>query len=66
MISLLGFLRELGAKLGIITERELGHLAKGEGKTPVEMASVKLEGEDKWITLIQNARQMNKENNGSS
>jgi hypothetical protein len=27
-----------------------------EGKTPSEMAGIKVEGENKWITLIQNSR----------
>ena len=26
-----------------------------EGKTPSEVAGIKVEGENKWITLIQNA-----------
>jgi hypothetical protein len=26
-----------------------------EGKTPADMAGIKIEGENKWITLIQNA-----------
>jgi hypothetical protein len=26
-----------------------------KGKTPSEVAGVKVEGEDKWLTLIQNA-----------
>ena len=26
-----------------------------EGKTPAEAAGIKVEGENKWITLIQNA-----------
>jgi len=28
-----------------------------EGKTPAEAAGIKIEGENKWITLIQNAHQ---------
>jgi transposase InsO family protein len=27
-----------------------------EGKTPAEKAGIKVEGENKWLTLIQNAR----------
>jgi transposase-like protein len=34
--------------------------------TPSELAGIQVNGENKWITLIQNARQMNKENIGSS
>ncbi len=26
-----------------------------EGKTPAEVAGIKVEGENKWLTLIQNA-----------
>ena len=26
-----------------------------EGKTPAEVCGIKIEGNDKWITLIQNA-----------
>ena len=26
------------------------------GKTPAEQAGIKLEGQDKWLTIIQNAR----------
>jgi len=26
-----------------------------EGKTPADMAGIKIEGENKWITLIQNS-----------
>lgn len=32
-----------------------GHEALG-GKTPADMASIKIEGNNKWVTLIQNAR----------
>jgi hypothetical protein len=28
-----------------------------DGKTPAEMAGIKIEGENKWLTLIQNASQ---------
>ena len=28
-----------------------------EGKTPAEKAEIKVEGEDKWLTIIQNASQ---------
>lgn len=28
-----------------------------DGKTPAEVCGIKIEGNDKWITLIQNARQ---------
>jgi hypothetical protein len=28
-----------------------------EGKTPSEVAGIKVEGDNKWITLIQNAKQ---------
>ena len=31
-----------------------GHEALG-GKIPADMASIKVEGQNKWITLIQNA-----------
>jgi len=31
-----------------------GHMALG-GKTPAELAGIKVEGQDKWLTLIQNA-----------
>jgi hypothetical protein len=27
-----------------------------EGRTPSELAGIKIEGQDKWLTLIQNAR----------
>jgi hypothetical protein len=27
-----------------------------KGKTPAEVAGIKVEGENKWLTLIQNAR----------
>jgi hypothetical protein len=27
-----------------------------DGKTPAEVAGIKVEGENKWITLIQNAK----------
>ncbi len=27
-----------------------------DGKTPSEVAGIKIEGENKWITLIQNAK----------
>jgi len=27
-----------------------------DGKTPAEVAGIKVQGENKWITLIQNAR----------
>jgi hypothetical protein len=30
-----------------------------EGKTPAEVAGIKVEGEDKWFTLIQNASKKN-------
>ncbi len=30
-----------------------------EGKTPSEMAGIEINGENKWITLIQNASQSN-------
>ncbi|MGH2638547.1 MAG: hypothetical protein ACRDF4_04600 [Rhabdochlamydiaceae bacterium] len=29
------------------------------GKTPAEMAGIKVEGENKWVTLIQNASETN-------
>lgn len=32
-----------------------------DGKTPSEMAGIKIEGDNKWITLIQNARSMKNE-----
>ncbi|MGD0422485.1 MAG: hypothetical protein ABSA92_03390 [Candidatus Bathyarchaeia archaeon] len=35
-----------------------------KGRTPSEAAGIRVEGENKWITLIQNARQMNKEKIG--
>jgi len=41
------------------------HMGLG-GKTPAEVAGIQVKGENKWITLIQNARQMNRENIGSS
>jgi hypothetical protein len=28
------------------------------GRTPAEIAGIKIEGENKWITLIQNAKMM--------
>jgi hypothetical protein len=28
-----------------------------EGKTPAEKAGIQIEGEDKWLTIIQNASQ---------
>jgi hypothetical protein len=31
-----------------------------DGKTPAEAAGIKVEGENKWITLIQNANQVNR------
>jgi transposase-like protein len=31
-----------------------------DGKTPAEVAGIKIEGENKWITLIQNARMKSK------
>lgn len=31
-----------------------------KGKTPAEMAGIKVEGDDKWLTLIQNASQQTK------
>ena len=37
------------------------HEALG-GKTPSEMCGIKVEGQDKWKTLIQNASQLNREN----
>lgn len=30
-----------------------------DGKTPSEMAGIKIEGDNKWVTLIQNASQQN-------
>lgn len=27
-----------------------------DGKTPAEAAGIKVEGEDKWLTIIQNAQ----------
>jgi len=30
-----------------------------KGKTPAEVAGIKVEGENKWITLIQNASRKN-------
>ena len=30
-----------------------------DGKTPSEIAGIKIEGDNKWITLIQNARKSN-------
>lgn len=30
-----------------------------EGKTPSEVAGIKVEGDNKWITLIQNASKNN-------
>jgi hypothetical protein len=32
-----------------------------EGKTPAEVAGIKIEGENKWLTLIQNASAKYKE-----
>jgi len=29
-----------------------------EGKTPAEMANIKIEGRNKWITIIQNASKL--------
>jgi hypothetical protein len=31
-----------------------------EGKTPAELAGIKVEGENKWITLIQNSTSKNR------
>jgi len=31
-----------------------------EGKTPSEVAGIKVEGDNKWITLIQNASKKNR------
>jgi hypothetical protein len=33
-----------------------------DGKTPSEACGIKVEGQDKWKTLIQNASQLNREN----
>jgi hypothetical protein len=30
-----------------------------EGKTPADLCGIKIEGENKWITLIQNAKKDN-------
>jgi hypothetical protein len=35
-----------------------GHLAL-KGKTHAEVAGIKVQGENKWITLIQNAKKSN-------
>jgi len=35
--------------------REVGRRRGLEGKTPAEAAGIKVEGDDKWLTLIQNA-----------
>jgi hypothetical protein len=32
-----------------------------KGKTPNEVAGIKVEGEDKWLTLIQNAKRSSTE-----
>ena len=40
------------------------HEALG-GKTPADMAGIKVEGENKWITLIQNAKEMDSQDNHS-
>jgi len=34
-----------------------------DGKTPADLAGIKVEGEDKWLTLIQNASQPTKIDN---
>lgn len=31
-----------------------------EGKTPAEMAGIKVQGDNKWITIIQNAAKIQK------
>lgn len=36
-----------------------------DGKTPSEMCGLKVEGENKWITLIQNATKLSCNNNGN-
>jgi hypothetical protein len=33
-----------------------------EGKTPAEAAGITVEGKNKWVTIIQNATQITKEN----
>jgi hypothetical protein len=32
-----------------------------DGKTPAEVCGIKVEGENKWITIIQNASQLDKQ-----
>jgi putative transposase len=36
------------------------HLAHEGEKTPAELAGIKVQGENKWLTLIQNASQAGK------
>ena len=37
-----------------------GHMAHEGEKTPAEMAGIKVNGENRWLTLIQNASQLTK------
>ncbi len=37
-----------------------------EGKTPSEACGMKIEGENKWLTLIQNASRKNNDNTSMS
>jgi transposase-like protein len=37
-----------------------------KGKTPAEVAGIQIEGNNKWITIIQNASQLKKEDNAKS
>lgn len=47
------FLNLLGKKLPNLSDGYVGQSLKG--KTPAEACGIHVEGENKWITLIQNA-----------